>query len=77
MPRTAQEIRDFYKEAHDILTEQYYSDKDNFPGGKEAYDQAHAEVWRTMDQELLASGYLKPAGPSLEERVAALEERFK
>jgi hypothetical protein len=75
MPRTEDEIRLFYKEAHDELTRQYYSDPDHFPGGKKAFDEAHGEIWQTMDQDLIAGGFLEPPGPSLEERVTALEDK--
>jgi hypothetical protein len=75
MPRTEDELRGFYKEAHDELTRQYYSDKEGFPGGKKAFDEAHAEIWTTMDQELIAGGFMELPGPSLEDRVKALEDK--
>lgn len=76
MSRTAKEIKAFYKEAHDILTETYYQDKEGFPGGKKAFDLAHAEIWQTMDADLIAEGHAEPPGPTLEERVKALEEKL-
>jgi len=73
---SAEEIRSFYKEAHDTLTETYYKDPDNFPGGKKAFDEAHAEIWNTLDEELMVRGLIEPPGPTLEDRVTALEARF-
>lgn len=70
-----QECRDFYKEAHDDLTREYYQDKNNFPGGKEAFDQAHGEIWKNMEADLIANGWSQPLGKTLEERVQALEAK--
>lgn len=77
MPESAEDIKQFYKEAHDVLTKTYYADPDNFPGGKKAFDEAHAEIWTTLDAALVAAGHMAPPGPSLEDRVNDLEERIK
>ena len=66
-------IQEYYKMLHDDLTERYYSDPDNFPGGKEAFDHEHADNWVVMEARLVAEGYHQLPGPTLEERVKALE----
>ena len=68
------EIIAYHKEIHDEITAEYYADPENYPGGKKAFDAVHGENWNHMDDQLIAEGYRDPPGPSLEDRVKALED---
>ena len=53
------EIRQRYQEEHDELTEDYHDDPENYPGGRESFDQLHAALWARYDAELVMNG-LRP-----------------
>lgn len=59
---TEKEIRDNAKQAHDTLSESYYSGKSNLT--KEQFDLQHGQVWSDMEAELIAGGYLTIPLPS-------------
>jgi len=71
-----QEIIEDYTTLHDELTRRYYSDPNNFPGGKDEFDRQHGLIWKNMEADLVAEGYHQLPGPTLEERVTALEARI-
>ena len=68
------EIRSEHKEIHDEITAEYYLGPKNYPGGKKGFDAVHGENWQHMEEMLIAEGYMDPPGPSLEDRVKALED---
>ena len=74
-------IEKIYQDKHDELTRTYYANKEAFPGGKAAFDTAHAKVWRDLETALTVAGYYIPPGPApidmIEERLLSLEERVK
>lgn len=76
MSRTKEEIEQYHKQSHDELTRVYYSNPADFPGGKEAFDFQHGVIWSAMKHELIEAGYLVPAGPTIEERIKALEDKL-
>jgi len=76
MSRSEAEIRQYHKQSHDELTRAYYQDPGAFPGGKEAFDWQHGVIWAALDHELLQAGYLEPPGPTIEERLAAIEAKI-
>ena len=69
------EIRSFYKNVHNKLSESYYAGKSGLT--KEEFDTQHGKVWADMEAELLEGGLIPTPGPSLEDRVALLEARVK
>lgn len=69
-----EEIIQEHTEIHAEISAEYYADPEKHPGGKKAFDAVHGENWRHMDEMLIAEGYLDPPGPTLEDRVKALED---
>ena len=52
---TEKQIKAEYKELHDLLSESYY----NFHNiSKEEFDGQHGVIWKNMEDELIAEGYL-------------------
>jgi len=77
MTISRKDLQAYYKSLHDELTERYYRDPGNFPGGKEAFTLAHAQIWHALDQEMIAQGWQAPRPdpqPSLADRIARLEK---
>lgn len=71
---TYEEIVKEHLAIHDEITLEYYADPAAYEGGKKAFDAVHGENWTHMCEMLIAEGYLDPPGPTLEERVKALED---
>jgi len=67
------EIREKYKQLHDDLSYQYYKEGTL---SKEDFDRQHGQIWNGMETELILEGYRSFRGPTLEERVTELEQRF-
>lgn len=70
-----QEIINEYSKRHEDLSQEYYNDPDNYPGGKEAFDYTHGNIWKDMEAHLVLEGYRQLPGPTIEERVKALEDK--
>jgi len=70
MPTEA-EIRDNYKDQHDVLTKSYYEGTSGL--SKAQFDQQHAQVWADMETELLAGGYLVAPAPPRSSHISTLE----
>lgn len=76
---TKDEIIEHYKDRHGELTRKYYADKENYPGGKAAFDLAHSQIWADMDAALIEAGYMEPPAnpsPGIEERLNDIEARI-
>ena len=71
---TYEEIVTEHQLIHAELSAEYYADPESWPGGQKAFDAVHGENWTHMDEMLIAEGYLEPPGPTLEDRVKALED---
>ena len=78
---TEDEIKVRYKELHDLLSESYYIFH-NIP--KEDFDLQHGQIWKDMETELIAEGYLQPPQPirdlaaevdELKAKIETLEKR--
>ncbi len=57
---TELEIKEFYKNQHDLLSALYY---DEHQISKEAFDHAHGMIWANLDTELITQGYKAPPAP--------------
>jgi hypothetical protein len=78
MPNTKESIEKIYQDQHQALTEVYYSyTKPHTQAEKDAFDIAHAKIWRELETALTIAGYYTPPGPEpidwLKERIDSLE----
>ena len=80
MAKTEKEIKTLYKSLHDDLSEIYY---DGIFAGwgltKEEFTVQHGLIWKAMEDELTAGGFLRPPEPrrDLLAEFDALKERVK
>ena len=72
---TEKEIKEAYKNQHDTLSEDYYSGTSGLT--KEQFDQQHGQVWKDMETELIAEGYLTPPKPERDLEVEVDELKIK
>lgn len=71
--KTEAEIIAKSKAHHDRLSKRYYSGTSGL--SKEDFETQHGKIWSSMRFALIHSGYIQPPGPTLEDRVAALEAK--
>jgi len=74
MNPSKEEIRDQYQKLHQNLSNRFYIDQTI---EKEQFDALHAQLGTDYENELRAFGYIIEPGPTLEERVKALEDKLK
>ncbi len=74
MSNTELEIRESYQEAHSELSKRYYKGQGM---SKVEFDHQHGNLWADMESELIAKGFITPPGPSLEDRIKALEDKVQ
>ena len=69
-----QELRDDYLAVHDYLSEKYYAGEKT-EELKRAFNSAHAQNWADFEAAMVAEGYYQLPGPTIEDRVKALEDK--
>lgn len=45
------------RQKHDDLSKKYYSDPENYPGGKVQFDMDHTLIWVQLQVDLIDNGY--------------------
>lgn len=80
--KTEQEIRQEFKDLHDVLSEDYYAGVSEL--NKAQFDAQHGKIWADLETALQDAGYRPPVMPNrdalaemdaLDARLKALEAR--